>query len=117
MVVENHHEGIITKEVYDTVQMLLKKDTRIAPGENRLYMFGGLLSCGDCGSNLIRRTNSYKGEKTVFYICASYNKKKDQCSRHSIREDVPIQLVMDSLKMYSRVPKGKFFRYTDIDTT
>ena len=103
VIFENHHEGIVTKEEYETVQMLLAKDTRIAPGENRLYLFGGLLSCGDCGSNLIRRTNSYKGEKTVFYICSSYNKKKDQCSRHSIREDVLIQLVMDSLKMYSKM--------------
>ena len=103
MIFENHHEGIVTKEEYETVQMLLAKDTRIAPGENRLYLFGGLLSCGDCGSNLIRRINSYKGEKTVFYICSSYNKKKDQCSRHSIREDVLIQLVMDSLKIYSKM--------------
>ena len=63
-------------------------------------MFGGLLACGDCGSNLIRRTISYKGEKTIFYICASYNKKKDRCTRHSIREDVLIKLVTDSLKMY-----------------
>lgn len=103
VIFENHHEGIVTKEEYETVQMLLAKDTRIAPGENRLYLFGGLLSCGDCGSNLIRRINSYKGEKTVFYICSSYNKKKDQCSRHSIREDVLIQLVMDSLKIYSKM--------------
>ena len=100
VIIENHHEGIVTKEEFETVQMLLAKDTRVAPGENRLYLFGGLLVCGDCGSNLIRRTNSYKGEKTVFYICASYNKKKDQCSRHSIREDVLINLVTDSLKMY-----------------
>lgn len=100
VIIENHHEGIVTKEEFETVQMLLAKDTRVAPGENKLYLFGGLLMCGDCGSNLIRRTNSYKGEKTVFYICASYNKKKDQCSRHSIREDVLINLVTDSLKMY-----------------
>ena len=48
--------------------------------------------------------NHHEGiEKTVFYICSSYNKKKDQCSRHSIREDVLIQLVMDSLKIYSKM--------------
>lgn len=100
VIFENHHKGIVTKEEFETVQMLLAKDTRIAPGENRLYLFGGLLTCGDCGSNLIRRTTSYKGEKTIFYICASYNKKKDQCTRHSIREDVLIKLVTDSLKIY-----------------
>lgn len=97
---ENHHKGIVTKEEFLTVQMLLAKDTRIAPGKSRLYMFGGLLICGDCGSNLIHRTTSYKGQKKVFYICASYNKKKDQCSRHSIREDILIKLVTDSLKIY-----------------
>lgn len=100
VIFENHHKEIVTKEEFETVQMLLAKDTRIAPGENRLYLFGGLLTCGDCGSNLIRRTTSYKGEKTIFYICASYNKKKDQCTRHSIREDVLIKLVTDSLKIY-----------------
>lgn len=31
MIFENHHEGIVTKEEYETVQMLLAKDTRIAP--------------------------------------------------------------------------------------
>jgi hypothetical protein len=100
VVVQNHHEAIITAEEFETVQRLLAKDTRVAPGEERLYLFGGLLICGDCGRNMIRRTNSYKGEKTVFYICASYNKKKDQCTRHSIKEDVLVKLIKDSLKMY-----------------
>lgn len=54
-----------------------------------------------------------------------YNKKKDQCSRHSIREDVLIQLVMDSLKIYSKMTDAirsateylkENFGYTDIDT-
>jgi hypothetical protein len=100
VVIKNHHPGIVTETEFETVQKLLEKDTRVAPGEDRLYMFGGLLVCGDCESNLIRRTNSYKGEKTVFYICSSYNKKKDQCTRHSIREDVLIKLVKNSMMMY-----------------
>lgn len=100
VVIENHHEGIVSKEEFEIVQSLLAKDTRIAPGENGLYLFSGLLVCGDCGGNLIRRPNTYKGKKTVFYICASYNKKKDKCTRHSIREDILIKLVTDSLEMY-----------------
>lgn len=100
VIIEKHHEGIVSEEEFKTVQMLLAKDTRVAPGENRVYMFGGLLVCGDCGSNLIHRINNYKGEKTIFYICSSYNKKKNKCTRHSIREDVLIKLVTDSLKIY-----------------
>ena len=68
VIFENHHEGIVTKEEYETVQMLLAKDTRIAPGENRLYLFGGLLSCGDCGSNLtdaIRSAMEYLKENSL----------------------------------------------------
>lgn len=121
VVFENHHQGIVTKEEFETVQMLLAKDTRIAPGEGKLYMFGGLLTCGDCGSNLIRRINSYKGEKTIFYICSSYNKKKDQCSRHSIREDVLIKLVTDSLKIYCEMTDAirsavKYLKENSFDT-
>ena len=100
VVIENNHEGIVTEDEFKIVQMLLAKDTRVAPGEDKVYLFGGLLVCGDCNRNMIRRINTYKGKKTVFYICSSYNKKKNQCSRHSIREDVLIKLVKDSLKMY-----------------
>lgn len=100
VVIENNHEGIVTEDEFKIVQMLLAKDTRVAPGEDKVYLFGGLLVCGDCDRNMIRRINTYKGKKTVFYICSSYNKKKNQCSRHSIREDVLIKLVKDSLKMY-----------------
>lgn len=102
VVIKNHHNGIISEEEFKTVQQLLEKDTRVAPGENRLYMFGGLLVCGDCGSNLIRRSISYKNVKTIFYICGSYNKKKDLCTRHSIKEEVLIKLITDSLQMYCK---------------
>lgn len=53
--VENTHEAIIHKDIFDVVQMLLLRDTRISPDADRLYLFGGYLCCADCGSNMVRR--------------------------------------------------------------
>lgn len=74
---ENNHKPIIEKSTFDLVQQLLEKDMRVAPGKEANYMFAGLLECGDCGRNLIRRKKSYKGEETVSYICTTYNRGKD----------------------------------------
>ncbi len=102
VVIENHHEAIIDKATFDLVQLLNRKDTRIAPGEDKLYMLGGLLVCGDCGRNLIRRTTNYKGHKKVYYICTTYN-RNGGCSRHSIKEEDILRLVKDGLKLYGQM--------------
>lgn len=101
-VVPQNHEPIIDEGSYQLVQQLLNKDLRTVPGNERNYMFGGILFCGDCGRNMIHRSVSYKGKKTVYYICTTYN-RGDGCSRHSIREDVLIRLVEDSVKVYSEM--------------
>lgn len=101
-IIENHHEAIIEKATFDMVQNLNRRDTRIAPGEEKVYLFGGLLICGDCGRNLIRRTTSYKGKKSIYYICTTYN-RKDGCSRHSIRESSLLDLVNDGLQLYGKM--------------
>ncbi len=99
---ENNHAAIIDNHTFELVQRLNKLDTRIAPGEDKLYLFGGLLVCGDCGRNLVRRVNTYKGKQKIFYICTTYN-RNEGCTRHSIKEEELITIVQNSLKMYGEL--------------
>lgn len=84
---------IITRYVYDNVKRLLLMDLRPAPGMDRVYMFGGLIYCGDCGHSMARR----KISGSVQYICSGYNKKTN-CTRHAVFEHDLYEIVLSVLQ-------------------
>lgn len=84
--VANTHEAIIGERVFEDVQKLLKMDTRTSPKQENVYLFSGLLRCGDCGQNMVRRETSKKGKKYYYYHCTTY-KNKCGCSSHLISEE------------------------------
>ena len=53
-IVENTHEPIIERPIFEKVQALLKRDTRTAPQQKTLYLFSGFLRCADCGKAMSR---------------------------------------------------------------
>jgi DNA invertase Pin-like site-specific DNA recombinase len=53
--VEQAHEPIISTEDFALVAHLMKKDTRITPGGDCLFIFSGILFCGDCGRSVVRK--------------------------------------------------------------
>ena len=76
---ENNHEPIISKEEFRMVQGLFESDTRVAPGEQALYPFSGIVKCGYCNGNMIRNTIPVKGKKYVYFVCAE-NKNGTGCT-------------------------------------
>ena len=65
--IEHNHEPIIEREIFDTVNRLLMKDTRIAPQEQTVYLFSGLLFCGDCRRSMVRNNNNRGGKIYTYY--------------------------------------------------
>ena len=101
IVVENAHEPIISKMDFDAVQILMTRDTKVIVGQNETYMYAGILYCGDCGSSMVRRKESYRGEDYITYICSNYNRNSSKaCSRHSIRETDLNEIVLGELQRY-----------------
>lgn len=107
-IIENNHEGIISKTDFKLVQKLLKADIRIAPNQESVYLFSGLLYCSDCKKGMVRRVNTYKGERKEYYICSTYNKTK-LCTRHSIRleelEDIVLEAINKQIDLMCKVKK------------
>ena len=98
---ENAHETIISRQDFDLVQKLAQLDTRAAADKDSVYLFSGILVCGCCGGRITRKTNSYKGQKYVYYRCPTG--KAHGCGHPvMIREDVLTQCVLTILQAHIR---------------
>ena len=95
--VAESHEAIIPAGDFALVAGLLKKDTRIGSGEDAVYLFSGMLFCGDCGENLIRKYVPGKdGMKYVYHVCNTH-KKGGCCTSHSISDKALYEAVFHTL--------------------
>ncbi|MFR4987034.1 MAG: recombinase family protein [Lachnospirales bacterium] len=87
-IIENNHPCIIEKETFECVQSLLLKDTRIAPNQDKVYKFSGLIYCGDCGRSMIRKNCGTKEKPNYYFICSGY-KNGNGCTSHITKcEDI-----------------------------
>ncbi len=98
--VKNTHEPVISEDDFSIVQGLLESDSRVSPNMRQAGLFAGLLFCGDCREQMVRRVVKYKGKEKVYYICSTKN-RGDGCSRHSIEEDVLKMLVENTVRRHA----------------
>lgn len=95
----NAHEPIIQKQDFDLVQKLMNIDTRIAPNEDTVYLFSGVLICGCCGTRMTRKTVPYKDKKYYYYYCPK-GKKNGCTGSKMIKEDELISCITNSIKAH-----------------
>lgn len=98
-VIENSHEAIISKIDFDSVQKVLKCDTRRSPGGKAVGLFSGMIFCGDCGASMVRKTVPAGEKKYVYYVCSAHKQNKS-CSPHRMRDTTLEEIVLDSLKQH-----------------
>ena len=97
--VENSHPAIIEREDFLAVERMLLQDTRVAPGEEEVYLLSGLVFCGDCGQNMVRNNVRKKGKTYVYYMCGN-NRTNKACTSHRINGAVLEKTVFLSLKQH-----------------
>lgn len=86
IVVQNNHEPIIEKDIFEAVGRMLERDTRISPKNGVLLPLSGVLYCGDCGRLMTRRSVKRGKKKFHYYVCST-NKKGNGCSSHSFSQE------------------------------
>lgn len=113
-VIEDSHEAIISKIDFDSVQKVLKCDTRRSPGGKAVGLFSGMIFCGDCGASMVRKTVPAGEKKYVYYVCSAHKQDKS-CSPHRIRDNALEEIVLDSLKQHISevVDMSKLLKITD----
>jgi site-specific DNA recombinase len=111
--IEDNHEPIITKEMFDTVQN--EKERRALMKGNVIgdrnkysskYAFSGKVFCGCCEANFKRRTwNSNNISKKVVWQCRTYvNEGKDSCDAKAVNE---LELQGAFVRVFNRLKEDK----------
>ncbi|MEM1485387.1 recombinase family protein [Oscillospiraceae bacterium PP1C4] len=92
IVIQNHHAPIVSKEEFERVQQLRRKNNSKNRTTREPKLFSGLVFCGRCGAQLIQRIRKNRPDA---YLCAKNQKEggvKDEirphygCKSHHISE-------------------------------
>ena len=86
----------ITKEQYDKIQSLRHKIVKKTE-ENRVYLFSGLIICGDCGGRIGGKPN--QDQKTLHYNCSNHFCRRKPCGNNrSISERKLERYLLDTVE-------------------
>lgn len=88
VVVNGHHEGLISKERFDRIQYVMQKNKRggnqrgISVKRKNEHIFAGLLQCGVCGSNMTATPGKGRtdGWSPSNYGCYNRRKGPSECA-------------------------------------
>ena len=85
--------AIIEKDVFDSVQALLSRDTKVQNKSDKVALFAGFIRCYDC-NKAMRRNQS---KQNYYYLCRTY-RDKGGCFSHTIRADDLEKAVFSAVK-------------------
>ena len=101
VVVENTHEAIVSRELWDTVQAQICKNSRTPDFESNVGLLAGFLRCGDCGRAMVKTV--WGGR--VHYSCGSYRRYGfTACTKHYLpQKDIEAILLSDLNRIIAQV--------------
>ena len=99
--VENMHEPIIDKELFEKAQSLRKVDTRVQD-TGVVSMWAGILKCADCHRAMHKKyCKNTSGTVYEYYICGTYRKKSSKlCTKHTLKVDELESAVLEAIKLH-----------------
>lgn len=99
--VEDYVEPYITKERFDRIQVIMKRNTRASASPNRVFLFSGLVKCPCCGNNLAGNYVKSSGKYDVFsYRCNAARTQKICSFTKSVSERKIEKQLLDNLEQY-----------------
>ena len=98
--VENTHEPIISKDVFNQVQKQIENRRR-SMKSGKTQIFAGLVKCADCGWSLSYCEHKNKSGVTGYFNCSKFRqlgKAGGQCTAHYVRYDTLYAYVLARLQ-------------------
>ena len=89
---ENHHDAIVSREVFEAVGNVIsheQQEKNRSEGNSKYqnrYAFSGKLICGECGAFFKRRINITGRLKYPAWVCSVHHKDGSRCSMKYVRE-------------------------------
>ena len=99
--VSEYVDPYITKERFDRIQDILKRNARAQVSPNRVFLFAGLMKCPCCGKNLAGNYVKSDGKYDVFvYRCNAARTQKICPFTKSVSERKIEKQLLDNLGQY-----------------
>ena len=100
--VENTHEPIIDKEIFEKAQEMSNRDTKVSQKTKELSVWAGFLKCSDCKRAMNKKSSTNKrGSMYEYYICSTYRKKSHMlCTKHTIKVEKLSQAVLQAINLH-----------------
>ena len=101
--IENTHEAIVSKEVFERVQEQIASRRRKMKTATT-QIFSGLVKCADCGWSMSYGTNNSNSKPFHYFVCTNYRQhgpKHCDCTSHYIRYDTLYAYVLSRLQYWS----------------
>ena len=101
--IENTHEAIIPKEVFEQVQEQIASRRRKMKTATT-QIFSGLVKCADCGWSMSYGTNNSNNKPFHYFVCTNYRQhgpRHCDCTSHYIRYDTLYAYVLSRLQYWS----------------
>lgn len=101
--VPDYVEPYITKERFDNIQAILKRNARYGEINTNVFLFSGLMKCPDCGRKLVGNCNKPRreGAPSVFhYRCNKYRQQRTCSFSRALDERHIEKQLLDNLEEY-----------------
>lgn len=99
--VQDYVEASITKERFDHIQKLIKRNTRQNSASNDVFLFSGMLRCRCCGWIMAGNKTRGSGKKYIYaYRCNNYRKNKTCPNTNALNEEKIEKQLLDNLEQY-----------------
>ena len=107
IIVENTHEPLIERDVWDRVQKRLNSGQKRVrkTKEGYIGLFSGMIKCADCGMPLAYMRRRIKNTIiTGIYRCSRYNNNGGSaCSQHYIAEEHISTFVLEDIRRFAHL--------------
>ena len=107
IVVENTHEPLVEKELWDRVQERFNRHhhTVVRRTKNDMVgLYSGMIKCADCGMPLAYMRKQLKDREKGVYRCSKYNNNGSKaCSSHYINEDYISTFILNDIRNYANL--------------
>ncbi len=108
IVIQNHHEELVSQEKFDYIQAHLKS-FKIASRNPTFNPLAGMMYCGRCGTSILLRARD--GNNPVKYVCGKHNREgviKDDirpnwgCSPHAVYYEDIKNIILDYVSQFMK---------------
>jgi len=101
--VPDYVEPYITKEHFDKIQDILKRNARYSEGNPKVFLFSGIIICPECGRKLagnFKKPTTESGNGTYAYRCNKYRQEGSCTFSYSTSERKIEKQLLTNLETY-----------------